>query len=192
MTTIVTSVGYPAAGKSVVSNWMEERDIPVVSMGNRLRNRFDQVDIEKLEQEFGCRDKSSLLGKWATKQREEYGKEIVADWTCEYIESNIDSEIVFVDGLRSREELSVFTNRFESVEVILVEADEEERLDRIRERGREGESSFTMEDLRERDEREESWGLNQVVEEADYVVENNGTIDEFCQNIDSIFDQISE
>lgn len=187
MTTVIASVGYPGAGKSTISDWMRKRNIPVVSMGDILRNRFDQADVDKLKQELDCNNKSSLLGKWATNQRDKYGKDIVANWTCEYIENNVNSDIVFVDGLRSKEELCVFTNKFETVEIIYIKAKSEKRLKRIQERSRDGEFSFTKKELRERDEREKKWGVKQLVDEADYIVKNNGAIDEFYQKIESIF-----
>jgi dephospho-CoA kinase len=51
MTTVIASVGYPGAGKSTISDWMRKRNIPVVSMGDILRNRFDQADVDKLKQD---------------------------------------------------------------------------------------------------------------------------------------------
>jgi dephospho-CoA kinase len=192
MSKIVTSVGYPAAGKSVVADWMNNNGIPVVSMGDRLRERFKQVNEDTLKKEFNSNDKSSLLGKWATKQREIYGQQIIAEWTYEYIDNNINSDIIFIDGLRSKAELDVFQNNFEDVNVILIQAKRQERLKRIQERGREGESEFTIDDLIERDKREESWGLKEVTEEADYIIHNNDSLEEFQDKIDLTIQKIRD
>lgn len=190
MVTIITSVGYPAAGKSVVADWMERSGITVVSMGDQLRSRFEKQDKEKLKQELETSNTSSLLGKWATQQRNIHGSDVVAKWTAEHIENNVDADTVFVDGLRSNEELSRFQERFESVYVILVEASRETRLERIRNRGREGESDFTIQDLEERDGREEGWGLVNVIEDADYKIENESSMEHFRNRISQVFNDI--
>lgn len=189
MVTIITSVGYPAAGKSVVADWMEESGITVVSMGDQLRSRFENQDKEKLKEELDTSNTSSLLGKWATQQRKIHGSDVVAQWTAEHIE-NVDSDTVFVDGLRSNEELSRFQERFDSVYVILVEASRETRLERIRNRGREGESDFTIQDLEERDSREEGWGLVNVIENTDYKIKNESSMEHFKNRISEVFNDI--
>lgn len=191
MTTIITSVGYPAAGKSVIADWMEDAGVPVVSMGNRLRERFEQQDKQELMNKLGTSNASSLLGKWATRQREKHGSDIVAKWTAEHIKDNIQSDTVFVDGLRSNEELSRFEERFDSVHVIFVDADKSIRLERIRNRGREGESEFTMQDLEERDKREESWGLKQVIPKSDFTIKNESSIEHFHDRISEVFQNIT-
>lgn len=183
MTTLITSVGYPAAGKSIVSDQVETKDIPVIKMGDRLRKRFVNQDKDELKEELDVSNESELLGEWATVQREKHGSDVVAKWTADYIENNTSSEIVFVDGLRSLEELNRFNSLFDDVYVIYVEASFQTRLNRIRERGRDGESDFSAEDLESRDAREDSWGMNNVVSEADYTIVNEGSLDTFKEKI---------
>lgn len=192
MTVIVTSVGYPGAGKSVVAAWMEESGVPVVSMGDQLRDRFQDQDKDKLKKDLGVSNASSLLGKWATQQRDKYGPDVVAKWTSEYIEDYVDSDIVFVDGLRSNKERTLFEDRFTSVYIILVEASREIRLERIKNRGREGESDFTAQDLEQRDSREEEWGLSEVVQSVDYEIENEYSMKHFQSRISEVFTDIQQ
>lgn len=192
MTVIIMSVGYPGAGKSVVAHWMEESGVPVVSMGDQLRDRFQDQDKDKLERDLGASNASSLLGKWATQQRDKYGSDIVAKWTSNYIEDDVDSDIVFVDGLRSNKERTLFEDRFSSVYIILVEASREIRLERIKNRGREGESDFTTQDLEQRDSREEEWGLSEVVQSVDYKIENESSMKHFQSRISEIFTDIQQ
>ena len=192
MHTIISAVGYPGAGKSVVSDWMRESGVTVVSMGDQLRSRFESQDKEELKDEFGISNTSSLLGKWATHQRDIHGADIVAKWAVKHIENNIDADTVFVDGIRSNEELSYFKERFESVYVIFVESSRETRLERIRNRGREDESDFTLQDLERRDSREEEWGLKDVIVNADYKIKNESSMENFKTRISMVFNDIAD
>lgn len=192
MTTLVTSVGYPASGKSVVAEWMRNHNISVVRMGDRLRKKFEREEKPDLMSEFGTNRESDLLGEWATQQRDIHGEDVVAQWTANHIESEFEDELVFVDGVRSKKELSLFKNKFESVYTIYIATDKQERLERIRGRGREGESNYSLDDLTERDRREESWGLDEVIKDADFHISNNGTLQEFREKIARVFGLIQD
>ena len=194
MKTIITSVGYPGAGKSELADFLEDHGVNKVSMGNILRDRFELASEHGLVQEqienHDNKSKSALLGDWATKQREIHGNDVVAQWTTEHVEKNIESEVVFVDGLRSPDELSVFRNNFNAVKVLYVDASISTRLERLQDRDRDGEGRFSKEDLKERDSREEDWGLSNIKEYADYTIENESSLVEFHNNIQSILDDI--
>ena len=59
---------------------------------------------------------------------------------------------------------------------------EDQRMARVLERGRE-DDTVTEEAFRARDERELSWGLAEVLEEADVVISNTGTRQELRLNV---------
>lgn len=193
MTTVITSVGYPGAGKSELAEVVEDRGIHAISMGNVLRDRFDKADkngdVAEQIDNYNDKNKSTVLGEWATMQREVHGNDIVAQWTTEYIERNLEDDTVFVDGLRSVDELEVFQTNFHNVFVIYVEAERDTRLERLQNRGRDGEEKFTIEDLEQRDKREDDWGLNHIKQHTDYSITNEGTLEEFH---DSIIDVIED
>lgn len=194
MTTIITSVGYPGAGKSELADFLENHGINRISMGNVLRDKFEEARQDGLVEEqvdgYEHKNKSDLLGDWATKQREIHGADIVAQWTTKYIKDNIGSDTVFVDGLRSPDELSVFQDNFDSVNVIYVHANKTTRLERLQERDRDGEGSFTMRDLEERDSREEEWGMKNIKPHTDYSIDNEGSLEEFRNKIQDLLDNI--
>lgn len=194
MTSIITSVGYPGAGKSVLADVLENKGIPSVSMGDILRSKFEMADkegkVKEQIEDYENKNKSTRLGQWATKQREINGSDVVAKWTTEYIKKELSSSVVFVDGLRSADELNVFEDQFDDVNVIYVEASRETRLERLQSRGRDGEGSFSMEDLIERDKREEDWGLKDIKNYVDFTIENEGTLEEFESEVIKILNRI--
>ena len=55
-------------------------------------------------------------------------------------------------------------------------------MERVKDRGREDDTA-TEEAFRARDERELSWGLSEVLEEADVVISNTGTKQELRMNV---------
>lgn len=180
MTELILGVGYPGAGKTTIK---EFTTIPSVSMGDVVREKFhEEVDENKIENSDVA--KSDLIGKWITKKREEKGEDIVVKYVTNKIRDTFDSDYIFVDGVRTIQEYDYFMREFDDVHLLYVKSSFTERLRRIQSRGREGESTFTEKDLEERDEREEGWGVRELIDEkAEYVVENNGTLDEFEQKV---------
>lgn len=161
MTEVYCITGYPGAGKTVVADIAEEYGAEVVSMGDEVRARNDTDEH---------------TGVFATEMREQHGQDIVARWTADKIEG-LDADTVVVEGVRSLDELEYFQQYFDEFTLILVNADDSIRLKRLQDRGREDEDEFDMDALQERDEREESWGLAELIEDGDYetIVNNHNT-----------------
>ncbi|GAG99360.1 unnamed protein product, partial [marine sediment metagenome] len=78
------------------------------------------------------------------------------------------------DGLRSMNEVNIF-REFWKFPIISIIIDEEIRIKRLLERGRE-DDSIKIDDIKERDEREIRFGLKEVIENSDYKINNNSTI----------------
>lgn len=188
---VICTVGYPGCGKSVVVEVAEEVGIPTVIMGNRVRERAVAELGDELAE--GEDSESKLIGEWATEQRKKHGNEIVSKWTVAYVFSSIEDGTVLIDGVRSPEEIEVFEESFENVYVIKIESDIENRFNRIKDRGRDGEEELDISGLRERDSREEEWGLDRTVEMADVTIQNNTKeLSEFKQDIRDVLESYTE
>jgi dephospho-CoA kinase len=158
--------GYPGAGKSEVARIAEENGATVISMGDQIRERMPDEN------------NYNHTGEFATEQRNKHGAEIVAKWTERKIQ-NLNTDSIVIEGVRSIDELEYFKSNIDDFNLVVVTADDEIRLERLQERGRENEESFNMGDLKERDEREESWGLEELLQTSDYIeIENNSTLTE--------------
>ena len=181
MPSVYCFTGRPGAGKSSACSVAESLNLPVVGMGDVVRERARVA--------LGEHATSSAIGEWATDHRAECGQAVFAEYTADRIEEHHrDEKAVIIDGLRTPGEVDVFEDRFDDVTVVLVTAPFETRLDRLQTRGRDGEDAFTAEDLEERDAREEAWGLGALIEKGvhDDVVVNDGTVDEFEREIEAI------
>ena len=115
------------------------------------------------------------LGKIANELRDKWGQEIIATKCVELIRT-FKNDIIFVDGVRSIIELNVF-RKFWKFPLIATVIDEEIRFKRLYERAR-SDDPKTIAELRERDKREISFGLNSLVEKAEYKIKNTSSIEE--------------
>lgn len=161
--------GLAGSGKSVATGVADSLGYSVVPMGQVVRERARGV--------LGDDASSEEIGVWAAQQRELRGSGIIAELTADRIVERYDPSEVVVDGLRSPDEVKVLKERFGTISVVLVTAPFDTRLRRLQARGRDGEDAFDAEDLRERDRREEAWGLSEL--EADAVLVNDGAVEEF-------------
>lgn len=162
---VLTIIGYPGSGKTTAIEAIEDLGI-VVSMGDVVRN---EVKKRKLELS------GATIGKIAKELREKGGPAIIAEKCVELIKE-LNAEIIFIDGVRSLFEVNAF-RRFWKFPIIAIIVDEEKRFNLLFERGR-SDDPKCLKDLKERDKREIEFGLDKVLENADYTILNNSTIEE--------------
>jgi dephospho-CoA kinase len=103
----------------------------------------------------------------------ESGNQIVAQKCIELIKS-LKDPTVLVDGIRSMDELRLFRKHW-NFPIIAIICDEDVRHKRLSDRGR-SDDSLNVNDIIERDRREVNFGLTEVIDQADYKVQNNSDI----------------
>ena len=168
-------VGLPGSGKSEAATVARERDIPVVTMGDVIRQ--------------ACRDRgldpATHHGEMARTLREENGPDAIAQRSLPRIREHLaDSETVLVDGIRSDVEVERFVEAF-GEEFLLVEitAPDEERAERLDLRGRDASAEAGGESIEKRDERELGFGMGEAMAVADCTVRNDGTLEAFHERV---------
>ncbi|MFW9952295.1 MAG: AAA family ATPase [Candidatus Thorarchaeota archaeon] len=157
---VIGFCGLPGSGKSTVLKAIEDLGV-IITMGDIIRKEARERNIEPTDEN---------LGKIAEQLREEFGPEILAKKCVELIKS-LDREVVFIDGLRSIAEVNIFRKSWK-FPFIAVTIDDNLRFERLSKRGRPDDPK-TLEDLRERDLREIAFGLNDVINSANYKLNNN-------------------
>lgn len=159
----IVLIGKPCSGKTTASKYIEkELDIKYYSTGDIVR--------EMMEKENGSDYTGEELGEFSTEKR----KEDVAYATkgaFRKAKKNND-EIVVFEGVRCKKEIDFLRQNTEELLTIYIHLPFEERARRLIERGREGENSKEV--LKERDEREEKWGLEELIEDSYYDIKING------------------
>ena len=169
---VIGIVGLPGSGKSEAASVARALDIPVITMGDVIRQE--------------CRDRgldpATHHGEVAGALREENGPGAIAERSLPMIEEELHaSDTVVVEGIRSDVEAERFEDAFgEAFTLVSVEAPFDLREERIETRGRD---DTTAESLRERDERELGFGMGEAMDRADVVVENTGSLEAFHDRI---------
>jgi len=176
---VIGTVGLPGSGKGEAATVARETDVPVVTMGDVIRK--------------ACRDRgfdpAEHHGEMARTLREEGGPAAIAEQSLPLIEAELEtSDVVLVDGLRSDVELDRFREAFgENFLLVSIEAPFETRAERLLERDRD-DSDVDREALREREERELGFGMGEVMDRADVVIENTDSLSTFRERVRAVLD----
>jgi len=166
---VVGVVGMPASGKTEAAEVAREEDVPVVSMGDVIREEVELRGLEPTDEN---------MGRVGVALREKEGDDAVARRCASDIRSK-DAPVVLVDGVRSADEAEYFRDEFgDGFVLVAVKAPFETRLERVRSRGR-SDDADAADELRERDERELGYGMGEAIDEADVTIGNDGSLEGF-------------
>lgn len=177
---IIAFVGMPASGKSEASVIAQDRNIPVVNMGDVVREEAAKCGLPPTDKN---------IGGTGTKLREEEGMDIIAKRCVPKIRK-LDSGIVVIDGIRNIDEINHFKEQFgNDFMLVAIDTPLEVRLERVKNRGR-SDDMKSIDELKLRDEREKSWGLDKAIEMADVTIDNTSTLPEFRSEIVKLFGKL--
>ncbi len=155
----------PGAGKSGVAQAFHDVGIPVIVMGDVIREET---------RKRGLNPNPENTKKVMLELRERSGPGAVASFCVDELQG-LDSDIVVIEGCRSIAEIDVFDDCADSVIIVCVHTSPKKRYARLRERNRE-DAPPSWEVFRERDIREISVGLGGVIALSDIMLVNEGTI----------------
>ena len=177
---VIGTVGLAGSGKGEAATVAEEQGVPVVTMGDVIREE--------------CRDRgldpATQHGTVAQALREENGPAAVAERSLPLLREALDEhDTVLVDGIRSGVEVDVFEEAFrEDFFLVSIEAPFEVRAERITDRGRDADAENGGEALRERDERELGFGMDDAMDRADLTIENTDSLEAFREQVTGVIE----
>jgi dephospho-CoA kinase len=190
---IIGVTGLPGSGKSVVSRAAKKLDIPIVRMGDVIRDE--------------AKKRNQKTGEVAVELRKEYGEFVVAERCVEIINNhtalknpspNTNSrnktrirvpkcDIYMIEGIRSPYEVEIFKKNFSEFKVIAIHSTPNTRFKRLKRRMRLDDSPDES-DFLIRDKRELNFGIGNVIATADYMVVNEGPLKKIKNIIRSILE----
>ena len=176
---VIGVVGMPASGKGEFARIASEMGIPVVVMGDMIRNAVKASGLEPTDTNFGAT---------ANRLRAERGMDAIGQLCVPEVERQT-SPLVLIDGIRGDAEVKLFRKVFPGFTLIRIDSSFDNRLSRVVARGR-SDDFQTAGELHTRDERELGWGLGKALKLADLRIENNGTLDEFSVAVHKLLDGI--
>ena len=173
---VVCLTGMPGAGKSTIVSKLKEENYETFSLGDGVRAEAKRQNLEPTAEK---------LGKLMIELRQKNGPGAIAELIKESIEKS-NHEIIIIDGIRSIHEINVLKETG-NLKLLAVEASSETRFNFLTQRKR-SDDPLTREKFEERDNREISVGLQEIIELADETIENNNvTIDELVHSAIEIF-----
>jgi len=176
---VIGIVGLPGSGKGECSRVAEQAGILVVTMGDVIRKEVKKAGLPPSDKN---------MGEISQRLRKEQGMGAIAR-ACIPVIEKLQKPNVLVDGIRGEAEVHIFKNHFPHFVLIAIHADNDVRLSRLQNRKR-SDDCITMEDLAKRDERETAWGLLNALAMADITLSNNGSLEEFEEQIKALFSQL--
>ena len=169
---VIGVVGLPASGKGEFSRIAAGLGIPVVVMGDVIRNAVKDAGLPPTDENHGA---------MANRLRAEHGMDAIAILCVGAIKKQ-DAALVLIDGIRGDAEVRVFRQHFPGFRLVAIETSFEKRLERLCERKR-SDDVGSADGLRTRDEREKGWGLARALALADVRINNDGTLEEFTGKV---------
>lgn len=169
--------GMPGAGKEEFVKVSARLGFDIVRMGDVVRR-------EAAERGLPSDDRS--VGGFAHAERQRHGYDVWARRTV----PGVSKDGTIVDGCRGEAELEVFREAFgEGVRVIAIHASARTRYERLRARDRK-DAPRSLEEFRERDRREMSWGLGNLIALADHMIVNEGSLEEFKEDAERMLREL--
>lgn len=176
---VIGVVGLPASGKGEFSKIATAMGIPVIVMGDMIRTAVTAAGLEPNDTNFGAT---------ANRLRAEGGMDAIAR-LCVPVIRKQPAPLILVDGIRGDAEVALFRKHFPGFLLVAIDSSFKTRLARIAARARP--DDFTSADsLRNRDEREERWGLVSALKNADRHISNEGTLEEFTGAVRRLLEEI--
>lgn len=176
---IIGVAGMPGAGKAEIKNTAEKKGYSVVIMGDEIREETRRRGLQPTPEN---------IGKIMLQLREEESSATVAKRCIPKIES-AQSDIVFVDGVRSLNEVDKFKKHFANFTLIAVHSSPETRFKRLSKRKR-SDDPKGWDIFLQRDQRELSVGQGDVIAVADYMIVNEGTYEEYKANVRQVLRKV--
>jgi len=179
---ILVIAGMPGSGKSIVSDIARKLDLPVIVLGDVVR---DEV-IKR-----GLKPTLKNMLSIAEELRRKYGPAAIAMLSIEKIRK-INKNIIVIDGIRCLDEITYLKNALNyEILILAIHSSPRTRFERLKNRGRPGDPK-SWEEFVERDFRELSWGIGNVIALADRIIVNEGGLDEFISAVTRFLSEVIE
>lgn len=180
---IIGLVGTLASGKGAVKEYLiNNHEAKGCKFSDIFRDVLNRLNIPI------TRDN---LQKVSTSLRSNFGEDLLSKTIISDV-GKIDSKIVIVDGIRRFTDMNNLKN-LPNFFILAVDADSKLRYERMKARNEnEGDSSKTYEDFLKDENAEADRQIPEVIKTADFLIENNGTLEDLHRQIDKIIEKINK
>ena len=184
---IIGLTGTMGSGKDTVKGILVNRlNATTVTLSDVIR--------AELEKKKGIADRTTLQNM-GNEMRQKYGPHILAMLAVEYLSRS--KKFVIIDGIRNPAEAEYLGKKFGSeFKLIAVDAPQQIRFERMQKRLNRNDpktfEEFTAADSREMGDTEPPYGLQlkKCIEQADFVINNEGTVEDLQKKVDEVIQRI--
>lgn len=174
---VILVTGMPGSGKNEFVKISQKTGIRILRMGDFVRSEAEAQGIDMTDEN---------VGSLAQRMRDGHGFNIWAKRTIE----EIDDRLTVIDGVRGRAEMVLYRQQFgNDAVVVAIHSSPAIRFKRLVARRR-ADAPKSMEEFEERDLRELSWGLGDVISRADYLIVNESTLQQLTRRVEAVIDEI--
>ncbi len=174
---VVCVAGMPGCGKEEFLKIAQEKGFSVIRMGDIVREEAEKRGLLMTDR---------AVGSFADEERKKHDYGIWARRTI----PKITGELCLVDGVRGPAETNIYKTAFpDKVFIVAVHASPTTRLRRILTRQRRDDPTNDIE-FYERDKRELTWGIADVIALADFMIVNEGELEIMRPKAIEILDNI--
>jgi dephospho-CoA kinase len=178
---ILGFTGQLACGKGTVASYMTEKY-------GASNYRFSTVLRDVLQRLYIPHNRANMQDL-STILRQRFGEDLLAKVMAEDVR-NDQQAVIAVEGIRRMADI-VHLRTIPEFKLIAIEADEKIRYQRLISRGENpDDASKTWEEFLHDHLAETELSIPEVMATADFVINNNGTVDDLHQQIDSIITQL--
>jgi len=176
---VICLAGMPGSGKSIIVKVAKECGYNVVVMGDMIREEAERRRLEPNPEN---------LGKIMLELRQKEGPAVIAKRCMPKIKQAIRDRVI-IDGIRSLDEIEEFKRHFPKFSLIAVHSSPETRFRRLYRRRR-SDDPENWGVFRERDMRELSVGLGNVIAMAEYIIVNEEELEALKEKIREILRRV--
>lgn len=181
MKKLIAIVGMSGSGKSIATDYLEEKGWTKLYFGGITYKLMKEAGIERTED--GKSEK-----EFREKLRQEHGPECYAKFLEEDIRKALEEHDVVLDGLYSWYEYLYLIERFPNLKLICIVVDKNIRYERV---GKRVDRPFNRQDIEYRDLSEiENLAKGGPIAYADYYLLNNDDIDCYINRLHEILKEM--
>ncbi len=176
MKLVIGLTGNIGAGKTAVSEHLHKKY-------GADQVRFSQILMDVLDRLYLPKDRNNLqtLGESV---RKTFGGDVLVNAFRKDLEKS-SSQVVVVDGIRYMNEVDMLRS-FDNNFLLFMDAPARTRYERVVKRGEKGEAKISFDAFLEMEQRGTEKNLPQIKKAADYVIENESSMDALLKEIDAI------
>ncbi|RLJ08333.1 MAG: hypothetical protein DRP16_01635 [Candidatus Aenigmatarchaeota archaeon] len=180
---IIGIVGKRLTGKNEIAEYLS------LKYGFHVLDYTKNVLAPLLKKEKKAITRENLINL-AMELREEYGNDILTRMIAEHIERDKNYVIA---GVRFREEVEFLKKAFGNGFVLIaVDSEPKLRYERAKKRKTKGEGSLSFNRFFKIDRLPTERVIPETMKLADFLIENNGTIEELRKKTDSVMEKITD